>query len=83
MNGVFGYLNMMAKGKGTVGKHPAFWFGEPTQLDTFHWDEEQGNKKQVLFSVIETVSLILTFLWFFIWFRYFLGILSRTQAVWL
>lgn len=55
--GIDGYLNVMAKEKGIVGKHPGFWSGElDTELGALHWDKEHRNKKQVLFRVIVTVD---------------------------
>lgn len=45
--GVGGCLNMVAKGKGTIGKHPVFWFGDlGIQLHALHCDEEQRNQSK-------------------------------------
>lgn len=45
--GMDGYFNVMVKGKGTVGKHPMFWFGElGAQLGTFFGLRNKGTRSK-------------------------------------
>lgn len=51
---------MLAKGKSTVGKHPLCGFEElGGQWNAFYWNEEQSNKNQVFFRVMEAIDLII------------------------